>query len=311
MVYPTAVSTGLQISVLPLTMRRFLRTGQWVMAEWKRSMIRSYSLSHEAAEKIKTQLDDRDARLFTPENADPSSEYKGLVIVSTPFCGYGRAVKIFCAPYLGAGLPVIFIINVTATIVFNTPAQRKMSRVFNVVSANITQPCPVVMKLYCASSSTYIPVAANEFSKPGCKLKLVGAIFDSGPPLQTPMSTIRANRFMSSLNLFPTWFHRMAQLLPLLFLAVVNVRRKRVAFERVMYSPFLNDIPQLYVYSAIDEVIDTDYINKLIDYQRQHNADVTVHTFSDTVHMLHRWKYPNEYDKLLLDFLAEKCDMPT
>ena len=296
-------------------MRRFLRTGQWVMAEsraeWKRSMIRSYSLSYEAAERIKSQLDNRDARLVTPENIDPSSEYKGLVIVSTPYCGYRRAVNVFCAPYLRAGLPVIFIINVTATIVFNTPAQRKMSRVFNVVSANITEPCPVVMKLFCASFSTYIPAAANELLKHGCKLKLVGAIFDSGPPLLTPMSAIKANRFMSLQNFFPTWFHRMAQLLPFLFVAVVNARRKRVAFERVMYSPFLNDIPQLYVYSTIDEVINTDYVNKLIDYQRQHNADVTVHTFSDTLHILHRWSYPNEYDKMLVDFLAEKCDMPT
>ena len=248
-------------------MRRFLRAGQWVMVEWKRSMIRSYSLSYEAAEKIKSQLDDQDARLVTPENTNPSSEYKGLVILSAPYCGYRRAVNIFSAPYLGAGLPVIIMLNVNASIIFDTPARRRMSRVLKVVSANMTEPCPVVMKLYCSSISTFIPAAANEFSKPGCKLKLVGAIFDSGPPVLNPRNIIKASRFISSLNRYPTWFHRMAELLPILFLVVVNARRKRVAFERVMYSPFLNDIPQLYVYSATDDIINTDYINKFIDYQ--------------------------------------------
>ena len=92
-------------------MRRFLRAGQWVIVEWKRSIIRSYSLSYEAAEKIKSQLDDQDARLVTPENTNPSSEYKGLVILSAPYCGYRRAVNIFSAPYLGAGLPVIIMLN--------------------------------------------------------------------------------------------------------------------------------------------------------------------------------------------------------
>ena len=290
-------------------MRKFLCAGQRVMAEWKSSMIRSYSLSYEAVERIKSQLDDQDARLVTPENTNPSSEYKGLVILSAPYCGYRRAVNIFSVPYLGAGLPVIIILN--ASLVFSTPARRKMSRVFNVVSANMTEPCPVVMKLYCGSITTYIPVAANEFSKPGCKLKLVGAIFDSGPPFLSPMAVIKGSRFVSLLNRYPTWFHRMAELLPILFLVVVNARRQRVAFERVMYSPFLNDIPQLYVYSATDDIINTDYINKCIDYQRRHNADVTRYIFSDTFHMLHRWKYPKENDKILLDFLKEKCDMPT
>ena len=186
-----------------------------------------------------------------------------------------------------------------------------MSRVLKVVSANMTEPCPVVMKLYCASISTFIPAAANEFSKPDCKLKLVGAIFDSGPPVLNPRNIIKASRFLSSQNRYPTWFHRMAELLPILFLVVVNARRKRVAFERVMYSPFLNNIPQLYVYSATDDIINTDYINKFIDYQRRHNADVTRYIFSDTLHMLHRLKYPKENDKIFLDFLKEKCDMQT
>ena len=294
-------------------MRRFLctdkRAAERVMAERKRGMIRSYSLSYEAAEKIKSQLDSRDARLVIPEDTDPRrSEYKGLVLLSAPYCGYRRTVKLYSAPYLESGLPIIIMLNVSTSLIFTTPVQRRMRRVFDVVSANITESCPVVMKLYCGSISTFIPAAAKEFSKPGCKLKLVGAILDSGPPLFNPMSFIRASRFNFTVDSYVPWFQRMKKLLPMLFLLVV---RNRVAFKRVMYSPFLNDIPQLYVYSATDDIINTDHINKLIDYQRRHNADVTRYIFSDTVHTLHRLKYPNEYDKILLDFLQKKCDMLT
>ena len=290
----------------------FIRTGQRVMAKRRRGIIRSYSLSYEAAEKIKSLLDKRDARLVTPEYTDPLSKYKGLVILSAPYCGYRRAVKIFSVPYLESGLPVVIIPNANAaSIVFNTPAQHRIRRVFNVLSANMTETCPVVIKLYCTSISTYIPAVADELSKPGCKLKLTGAIFDSGPAFLSPMSVIEASTFISSQNRYPTWFHRIMELLPLLFLVVICGQKKIVAFERVAYSPFLNDIPQLYMYSTTDDVINTDYINKLIDYQRQHNADVTRYVFSDTLHMLHRLEYPNEYDKMVIDFLKEKCDMLT
>ena len=44
----------------------------------------------------------------------------------------------------------------------------------------------------------------------------------------------------------------------------------------------------------------TYYLNQMIGSQQRHNADVTRHIFSDTLHMLHRLKYPKEYNNHFL-----------
>ena len=268
---------------------------------------RSYCLSHREAEVIKSRLDWRDARLVTPENADPLSSYKGLVILAAgPIAKY-PALKRFSAPYLECGLPVITMSKSIISWAFCTPAERKISRVFNVVSSILTEPCPVVFKMYCSGSTTYFPAVAKELPKPGCKLKLVGTIFDSGPSTMKPRDTINTSKFFASQNRYATWFHKMKELSIPLLLCTLNGSRKRAAMEGIMYSPFLNHTPQLYVYSRTDDIIKPDYIDKIIDNQQKHNADVTKHVFNDTDHMLHRLKYPKEYDNLLLDFLRKKC----
>ena len=275
-----------------------------------RHQIRSYSLSYEAAEKIKIQLNSRDARLVTPEDADSSSDYKGLVILAAGPASKYPSLKRFAEPYLESGLPVVTMINCNSSLAFCTPAQRRMSRVFNAVSANLTESCPVVIKLYCGGITGLLPAAAKEFAKPGCKLKLAGAIFDSGPPTLKPSDIFKASKFLSSQNRYPTWFHKIKELVKTLTLTVISGSRKQAVYERVWYSPFLYRTPQLFVYSTADFVINIDYINHLIDYQRQHNADVTKYTFDDTVHMLHRLKHAKEYDEMLFDFLTKKCNLP-
>ena len=257
----------------------------------------------------------RDAKLVIPESADPraadpSFGYKGLVILGAgPIAKYS-VLKRFSAPYLECGLPVITLNKSINSWAFCAPAERKMSRVFNVVSSILTEPCPVVFKLYCTGSTTYFPAAAKELSKPDCKLKLAGAIFDSGPTTMKPSDIINLGKFFASRNRYPTWFDGIKELSMLFILAAVNGSRKVVAMERFMFSPFLNHIPQLYVYSRTDDIIKPDYINKMIDNQQQHNADVTKHVFNDTDHMLHRLKYPMEYDTLLFEFLKKKCKLP-
>ena len=303
-------------------MKKFLRgiqlVGQQILAEKRsftvrypcRYQIRLYSLSYEAAEKIRGQLDFRDALLITPEDADPSSDYKGLVLLAAGPASRYPSLKRFAEPYLEAGLPVITMINDNASLVFCTPAQRRMSRVFNVVSANLNGPCPMVLKLYCGGITALLPAAAQELLKPNCKLELAGAIFDSGPPTMKPRDIMNASKFLSAQNRYPTWFHKMKELIKTLTLSIISGSRKKAVYERVMYGPFLNHTPQLYVYSTSDYILDIEYINTLIDYQRQHDADVTKYTFNDTLHMLHRLKHAKEYDEVLLNFLTKKCNLP-
>ena len=266
-------------------------------------------LSYKGVEKIKSLLKFGDAQLATPDDVDPTSGYKGLVILGAgPIANY-PALKKFSAPYLSCGLPVIMMTKSKSSWAFRAPAERKMSRVFSEVSRILTEPCPVVFKLYCTGSTTWLPAAAKELSKPDCKLKLAGVIFDSGPTSMNPGGIFDLAKFFMLRKRYTTWLDGIKELSIPYLLASINGSRKGAAFERLMESSFLYHVPQLYVQSSTDNVIKVDYINKMIDHHKQHNADVTKHIFIDTPHMLHRLKYPQDYDNLLFDFLRKKCNI--
>ena len=272
--------------------------------------IRPYSLSYEEAEKIKSQLQYRDAKLLTPKNGDSSTEYKGIMLLACgPVMKY-NSMKQFSTPYLEAGFAVINMNNGFVDFAFCRPADAKINNVLGLISDNISKPCPLVAKMYCSGTPTYLPSIIKKLSQPDCKLKLSGVIFDSSPPLSAAIDVIRASRFFEGQKRYPTVYHRIKEALIPYTCMLVNGVSKRNALDRITStSSLFQSVPQLYVYSTTDICLDMSRLHKFIDKQCQRKADVTVHTFNDTLHMLHRLKYPKEYDNLLFNFLRTKCKL--
>ena len=73
------------------------------------------------------------------------------------------------------------------------PLSKILDPPLNIISDNISKPCPLVVKPYCSGTPTYLPFIFKKVSQPDCKLKLTGVIFDSSPPLTSAKDIIQAN----------------------------------------------------------------------------------------------------------------------
>jgi len=236
---------------------------------------------------------------------------KGLVVLAAgPVIGH-TSLRQLPTLYLQSGFAVLTIIHRQLDYGFCTAADSTVDKMFNILSSTVDESCPIVLKLYCSGSYSFLPRIIHRISQPHCNLNVVGAIFDCGPPLVHWKVILWISQYFNEIGKYPTVFHRIKEgVLPMLS-STVNVRNKRKHLEDLIYSSNskLIAIPQLYVYSLADFTLDFPYINRMIDKQREYGADVTLHTFPDTIHMFHRLKYPEEYDGLIFEFLRSKCKL--
>jgi len=295
--------------------RLSLSLAQWTKRSSVQTAVRTYALSRESAEQISSQLSHNRARLYTPEDLEQGGAgnvaYKGLVILAAgPVIGE-KCLKKLPTPYLQSGFAVMTVVHRQSDFAFCTVADRTVDKIFNILSSTLDDGCPIILKLYCTASYSFLPRIVQRISGPDCNLNIIGAIFDSGPPLVHYGILLAMSRYFHNMGKYPTPLHRVREVIVPFLSSAINAWNKRRYLEELMYSPNskLLNIPQLYIYSLIDAITDYQYMKDMIDKQKEHGANVIFHTFPDTPHMLHRLKYPKEYDNIIFHFLKTKCNL--
>ena len=268
---------------------------------------RSYSLSYDT-QHINLQLNKRQARLLTPDNTDT---YKGLVIMAAgPFTRFHR-IKEFSYPYLQAGFAVVNIYHSGFAFASRTVCEKRIGKIFDVLSSTMDQSCPIVLKLYCSGSNSFLPAIIRKASQPDCNLNLTGVIFDSGPPLFEWMAVLATLRLFREVKRNTNLITEIKDFMFFLMFGLPFNTGKQRHTDELMYNPdtLLSTIPQLYLYSFADYVINLQYLQKVINEQKGFGADVSVVTFSDSLHVRLRLKHHELYDETVFQFLRSKCHL--
>ena len=269
---------------------------------------RSYSLSYVDTQHINLQLNKRQARLLTPDNTDT---YKGLVIMAAgPFTRFHR-IKEFSYPYLQAGFAVVNIYHSGFAFASRTVCEKRIGKIFDVLSSTMDQYCPIVLKLYCSGSNSFLPAIIRKASQPDCNLNLTGVIFDSGPPLFEWMAVLATLRLFREVKRNTNLITEIKDFMFFLMFGLPFNTGKQRHTDELMYNPdtLLSTIPQLYLYSFADYVINLQYLQKVINEQKGFGADVSVVTFSDSLHVRLRLKHHELYDETVFQFLRSKCHL--
>ncbi|XP_065909473.1 transmembrane protein 53-A-like [Dysidea avara] len=269
---------------------------------------RSYSLSYVDTQHINLQLNKRQARLLTPDNTDT---YKGLVIMAAgPFAKFHKLAK-FSYPYLQAGFAVVNIYHSCFAFASRTVCEKRIGKIFDVLSSTMDQSCPIVLKLYCSGSNSFLPTIIRKASQPDCNLNLTGVIFDSSPNVFEWMAVPTTLRLFREVRKNPSVVTEIRDFMFLMIFGLPNVKGKQRHTDELMYNPdtLLSTIPQLYLYSFADYVINLQYLQKVINEQKRFGADVSVVTFSDSLHMQLRLKHRELYDETVFQFLRSKCHL--
>ena len=278
---------------------------------WHQAVQRqAYSLSHEAAERIKHQLVPQQARLILPEKIQPT--YPGLVILTTgPFTAGFSELKKLSDLYLQKGFAVVNVLHELVDFALCTTCNHKIDKVFDVLSSNVAESCPIVLKLYCTGSYSFLPPIIRRVSQPDCKFKITGIVFDSGPTYVRWESLRNARYHLEDLGKLKTRYQSLMQTVNSFIFGMLTSRIKHHYFKSYMFNPnpILHNIPQLYIYSLVDNIATLSYLQTIIYEQEKYGADVTTKVFLDTLHMMHR-KKREEYDNAVLHFLTSKCKLP-
>ena len=281
---------------------------RWIINNYHQ-VYRAYSLSYEAAERIKGQLIQEQVRLITPENSQPASAYKGIIILAAgPFAQFTRLKK-YADPYLQEGFATVNILHSKINFSSCTSCDCKIDKIFDALSSSITDSCPIVLKLYCSGALSFLPPILRRVSQPGCHLRIAGVIFESAPVFYNLTTAWNVYRMFDDMAQHLNQFQKIRGALFTGIFGMVCRRNKHRYFEQFVFNPnsILPTIPQLYIHSPVDYIIVFPYLKKVIREQKKYGADVTIKMFPDTYHIVHRKKYPEEYDKTVLKFLNEKC----
>jgi len=269
---------------------------------------RFYSLSYKDTQHINLQLNKRQARLLIPDNTD---YYKGLVIMAAgPFAEFPKLEQ-FSYPYLQAGFTVMTIYHSGLALASCTICEKRISKIFDVLSSTMDQSCPIILKLYCSGSNSFLPAIIRKVSQPDCHLNLNGVIFDSGPNVFEWMAVPTTLRLFREVRKSPSLTREIRDFLFLMKFGVPNSKGKQRCTDELMFSPdtLLCSLPQLYMYSFSDYVMNLPYLQKVISKQKRFGADVSVLTFSDSLHMQLRLNHRELYDETVFQFLKSKCHL--
>ena len=272
-------------------------------------VFRAYSLTNEAAERIKGQLIQSQARLVTPEDSQPTTTYKGLVmLVAGPFAQF-TTLRRHCDPYLKEGFAAINILHSKVNFASCASCDRKIDKIFDVLSSTITDSCPIVLKFYCSGSTSFLAPILRRVSQPDCNLLIAGIISDSTPVYYSWTTAFNVYRMFDHMAPHLNRFQKIRGTLFTGIFGLISRRSKHRYFEQFVFNPnsIHCTIPQLYIYSPVDYIPVLSYLQKVIDEQKKYGADVTTKVFPDTYHIVHRKKYPEEYDSAVRQFLTEKC----
>ena len=270
---------------------------------------RAYSLTYEAAERIKGQLKQGQVRLITPENSQPASIYKGIIMLAAgPFAQFSRLRK-YSNPYLQEGFAAVNILHSKVNYASCTSCDHKIDRIFDALSSSITDSCPIVLKLYCSGAHSFLPPILRRVSQPDCRLRIAGIIFDSAPVFYNLKTAWNIYRMFDDMAQHLNQFQKIRGTLFGGIFGMACRRNKHRYLEHFVFNPnsILPTIPQLYINSPVDYMVVLSYLEKVIREQKKYGADVTIKMFPDTYHVVHRKKYPEEYDQTVLKFINEKC----
>lgn len=169
------------------------------------------------------------------------------------------------------------------------------------------EPADVVLHLFSGSSFIFLPSLFASLEQPNPPWRLRAIVHDSGPVTFT--REVCENGVLLALNNTKSSASRataalLRLLLPPYFIAMDFVvgDKHRSTVKRVMASPH-SAVPQLFLYSRADSVIDWREVEERMSEQKKRGVPVMSRRWDDSEHVRHYVDHPEEYKRTVSEFL--------
>jgi hypothetical protein len=218
------------------------------------------------------------------------------------------ALSKYASVYTQLGLPCVVVASPVHLLWFTSLGKIVSRRVLGLLDDSLEHPVSILFHIFSGGGCVLFPQLLEEYTRPDSgpfpsKLHPVGAVFDSAPTLFSRGVGLAAAKLVYKQGGFNTFTYSAANLTGLLVDLVIG-SRKRLEDKMALTHPLLLQLPQLYLYSKKDSVNPFERIESVIEGQRARGREVIGKCWTDTEHVRHHPKHPEEYTKEIIDFIA-------
>ena len=236
-----------------------------------------------------------------PKEGD-GKDYKGFTLLLGWMLSRVNTVAKYKEMHNEKGLPTCCV----APTVFESwlwrPSHKRMSKFLSAVRESFATPVPVVIHMFSGASNILLYHLLAAIEEGTCPLLLRGLIFDSGLPIFSNESGTEAARILRRQGVLSAPVFSTTVLAGTTVNAVVGHRRRKERTEMLQWKVF-SSVPQLYLYSECDTVCPPGVVRSVIQQQRELGASVRERMWSDTLHVSHFLKHPEEYTAEVHQFI--------
>lgn len=221
-----------------------------------------------------------------------------------------KALAKFAPIYTKLGIPCLTIACPITTMWFTNLGNKLTSNLLTSLDATTPlsdHPIDLVMHIFSGGGTSVFPRLLEELDKPNglltTKIRPKCVIFDSGPTAFSYKSGTAAARLVYNQGGFNFLTYSASRLVG----STINLfigSRKRSELATALASPLLN-IPQLYLYSTVDSVCDSEWVKKVMAEQREKGRTVEQYSWQDSEHVRHLAEHPEQYKELVVGFLRK------
>jgi len=226
---------------------------------------------------------------------------KGIVLLMGWAGSRVKSVVRYADIYSKLGVPSVCASLTIAELWSASYANAKTKKILRGVNECMEEGCGVILHLFSGAASTFLHTVVEEAANKESKFRLSGIVFDSGPGIFNSRSGLAGARLMKQQGVYGPLTYYAACSAGIMVNAVVGRKvRKRM---RTALDHRVVQVPQLYLYSSIDNVTLMDDVEEEIRTQVSRGVDVSSHRWSDSEHVKHFVQYPDEYALQINKFL--------
>ena len=225
-----------------------------------------------------------------------------------------NALSKYASIYTQLGFPCIAVATPVPLMWFTSLGSNVTRNVLGLLDESLEVPVSLLFHIFSGGGTVLFPQLLQEYTKTDSpfpsKLCPVGVVFDSGPSEFSRRSGLAASKLAYKQGGFNVFTYSLANTAGTCIDIAIG-SKKRSEEEAALTHPHLLQVPQLYLYSEQDSVNPSERARMVMEGQRARGREITSKCWTDTEHVRHFSKHPEEYNYEIVNFLESLHNIKT
>ena len=218
-----------------------------------------------------------------------------------------KSLAKYASLYNQLGLPCVTMATHMSLLCYTSLANRNTKQMVQHLDKSTTTSFRVLYHIFSSGGYIIFPHLMAEYDNPSSPLRTkfipAGVVLDSGPINFSAQAGYQANKSMYDQGGYNYLIYTLVNGYSL-FTDMAVGSRKRSELQAALKHTELLQMPQLYLYSENDLTCSAERVRGIMEGQRKMGRQVTGHCWTESEHVKHYVRHPEEYKQKIADFIA-------